>query len=320
MRNPNGYGTIVKMTGNRRKPYACRKIIGWKEDGKPIIKYLSYHRTKREAEKALKEYNDDPYRISDYTLADVYKEWYAQQALSRSDGTLAGYRGYWKKLEPLHDVKMQKIDRFVLQDFFDSTEMTEDTADRVRLLLKQLIEYAVKLCILPISALELHKAINYQPSLKTSKRGGSVFTQAELDYLWEHKDNEMVRIILVYTYTGARFAELYDLRPENCHDDHIDITHAKTEAGIRCIPLSDKVRDLLPIAPIPPHTSYWSAFKVIFPNHKPHDTRHTFISLMTEAGVDDRIIKAIVGHKPKDITGHYTHISLEAMLEAVNKI
>ena len=320
MRNPNGFGTVVKLTGNRRRPYACRKITGWKEDGRPTIKYLSYHKTKREAEKALAEYNKDPYRLSDYTLTDVYKEWYAHQALTRSDGTLAGYRGHWKRLEPLHDVKMQKLDRFTLQNYFDSVKITEDTMDRVRILLKQLIEYAVKLCILPISALNLHKAINYQANLKTSKRSGSAFTQQEIDYLWKHKDNDMARIILVYIYTGARFAELYNLRPENCHENRIEIVQAKTDAGIRIIPLCDKVQNLLPIASIPSHTAYWNAFKAIFPNHKPHDTRHTFITLMTEAGIDDRIIKAIVGHKPKDITGHYTHISFDVMLEAVNKI
>lgn len=318
MRRANGDGTIVKLTGNRRKPYACRKIIGWKENGKPIIRYISYHRTKREAEKALAEYNKDPYKIGNYTLADVYDEWYAQQ--DRSDSTLASYRSQWKKLEPLHDVKMQNLDRFELQKFFDETRLTEDSMNRLRLMLKQLFEYAVKLGILPISALNIYKAINYKPAYKTTERKGSAFTKEELDYLWNHKENDIARIILVYIYTGARYGELYNLRPEDCHDDYLDIIASKTEAGIRKIPLSDKVKSLLPIASIPAHTAYWTAFKMLFPNHKPHDTRHTFVSLMTEAGVDQRILQAIIGHRPKNVTELYTHISLETMLEAVNKI
>lgn len=318
MRRANGDGTIVKLTGNRRKPYACRKIIGWKENGKPIIRYISYHRTKREAEKALAEYNKDPYKIGNYTLSDVYEKWYAEQ--DRSDSTLASYRSQWKKLKPLHNMKMQSIDRFELQKYFDNVKLTEDSMSRLKLLIKALFDYAVKLGILPISALNIHKAINYKPAYKTTERKGSAFTKQELDYLWEHKNNDIARIILVYIYTGARYGELYNLRPEDCHEDYLDITAAKTEAGIRKIPLSDKVKSLLPIAAIPPHTSYWAAFKMLFPNHKPHDTRHTFVSLMTEAGVDQRVLQAIIGHRPRNVTELYTHISLETMLEAVNKI
>ena len=41
---------------------------------------------------------------------------------------------------------------------------------------------------------------------------------------------------------------------------------------------------------------------------------------MTEAGVDSRIVKKIVGHKTNDITDHYTHITLDAMMDAVNQM
>lgn len=319
MKRANGDGTVVKLTGNRRRPYACRKIVGWKEDGRPIIKYISYHRTKREAEKALADFNKDPYKLVDQTLEEVYKEWLALQT-DKAKGTLNGYKCMWKKLAPLHETKIRDIDRFTLQAFYDSTDMTDDMMGRVRILLKMIFEYAVKHGILPLSALNIHKAIDYHPTRKSSTRGGSAFTREELDYLWEHKDNDIVRIILVYVYTGARFAELHNLRPQDCHDDYLDIVHSKTDAGVRKIPLSDKVKNLLPIAQIPPHTTYWMAFKMLFPNHKPHDTRHTFVSLMTEAGVDKRILQAIVGHKGQDVTDEYTHISLEAMLEAVNRI
>lgn len=46
------------------------------------------------------------------------------------------------------------------------------------------------------------------------------------------------------------------------------------------------------------YNSYWmplvDALNMV---HRPHDTRHTCISLMTANGIDDRIIKKIVGHK-----------------------
>ena len=45
------------------------------------------------------------------------------------------------------------------------------------------------------------------------------------------------------------------------------------------------------------------------------------ISLLTVAGVDERIIKKIVGHAGKGVTENvYTHIEMQVLIEAINKI
>ena len=36
MKNPNGYGSVVKLSGNRRNPFAVRKTIGFNEKAHPI--------------------------------------------------------------------------------------------------------------------------------------------------------------------------------------------------------------------------------------------------------------------------------------------
>ena len=33
MKNPNGYGSVTKLSGNRRKPFWVRKTVGWNEKG-----------------------------------------------------------------------------------------------------------------------------------------------------------------------------------------------------------------------------------------------------------------------------------------------
>lgn len=324
MRNPNGYGTVVKLTGNRRKPYACRKIVGWKEDGRPIIKYISYHRTQREAEKALAEYNNDPYKLSNFTLEEVYEDWFAHQD-NKAENTRLTYKTAWRKLEPLAGMKIQSIDRFELQNFYDHAEFTSSSLRQVRNLIKMVTDYAVKRGILPISALNLHKGIDYKAKRETRYRPHSVINKQDIEKLWQNKDNNTARLMLIYIYTGLRFSELRRLEPEHIHFDqkYIEIVQAKTEAGVRIVPLSDKVLSLMPdgqIGDIPSHSTFTASFKELLPDHVPHDTRHTFISLLAEAQIDDRIIKAIVGHKSQDITQVYTHISLEVMLEAVNKI
>lgn len=64
MRRANGSGHITKLSGNRRRPYAIRKIVGWTDKGTPKYQYISYHKTQREAERALNTYINDPYTIS----------------------------------------------------------------------------------------------------------------------------------------------------------------------------------------------------------------------------------------------------------------
>ena len=56
--------------------------------------------------------------------------------------------------------------------------------------------------------------------------------------------------------------------------------------------------------------------------HLPHDGRHTFASLMDNAGANDVCIKLIMGHSMKNDTtkGTYTHKTLEELLTEVNKI
>ena len=316
----NGTGHITKLAGNRRRPFAIRKIVGWTEKGTPRYQYISYHKTKREAEKALSRYAEDPYEPCRYTLKEVYEEWYALREQDKAENTLTGYRTQWNHLEPLHDEKIQAIDRFMLQKYFDGLVLSEYALVRIRSLLKLVFDYAVKRGYLPISALNYHKAIELAPKVETRENPHNTLTKEELDYLWQNKDNEIVKIILVYIYTGLRFAELRKLTAKNVHDDYIEIKQSKTEAGNRIVPLSDKVKGLLPISEVPPHSTFITYFQKILPDHTPHDTRHTFMSLMAEAKIDDRIVKAIVGHKPTDITEHYTHYSLETLLEAVNRI
>ena len=55
--------------------------------------------------------------------------------------------------------------------------------------------------------------------------------------------------------------------------------------------------------------------------HTPHDTRHTFITKAKESGVDEYILKLIVGHAIDDITEKvYTHRTLDELKQEIEKI
>lgn len=321
MRRKNGDGTVVKMTGNRRRPWAIRKIIGWKEDGKPIIKYISYHKTKREAENALNAYNADPYQISNKTLDDLYKEWYAVQENEKAETTLRQYRIRYSHLKPIHGEKLKDIDAIMLENLYETLDITTGMLEYVQTLINLMFKYAVKRRYLPVSALNITKAINTPVKKESRKIPHKMIDKKDIDMLWRIKDqNEYAKIILVYIYTGLRYSELKNLDASDCHDNYIEIKQSKTAAGVRIVPICDKLKDVLPIIQVPPHTTFDRYFKMLLPDHAIHDTRHTFISMLTEKGVDVRTIKAIVGHSINDVTAIYTHITLDMMLEAVNQL
>lgn len=316
MKNPNGYGTIVKLAGNRRKPYACRITIGWKEDGKPKFKYLSYHHTKREAAQALAEYNKNPYSLEKKTFADIYPQWLEFQNYSHKVENK--YDNAFKRCAPLHKVYMVDLTLPKLQNFFDNITETKTSVDIMKTMIRSMINFSIKRGLLPLSMKDIMDLVDIVPRKETTEVKREVFSREEISELWKNKEEKYAKLCLFYIYTGLRFAEL---RNAEWHDNYLYISKAKSKAGIRMVPLSDKAKSLLPLpADLPGHRTYYDCLKYRY-NHLPHDTRHTFISMLTEAGVDSRLIKKIVGHATNDVTENvYTHISLETMIEAVNKI
>ena len=80
MKLPNGYGSVTKLSRNRRKPYLARVTLGWiinKETGKAVQNRVTIgtFKTKKEALQALAEYGANPYDIqnNNMTLAELYE-------------------------------------------------------------------------------------------------------------------------------------------------------------------------------------------------------------------------------------------------------
>lgn len=144
-------------------------------------------------------------------------------------------------------------------------------------------------------------------------------------------------------YTGVRISELLDLKKEDVHlsERWFYVRESKTESGIRAVPIAEKIVpffehwmaknkcDYLLSTPERQHfeyrnyyDSYWTPLMTSMSmSHRPHDTRHTCISILTVAGVSDKIIKKIVGHKGQTVTEIvYTHFEIWELIDAINKI
>lgn len=321
MKRANGSGTICKLAGTRRRPYAVKITLGYTEEGKLRYKYLSYHRTRREAENALAKYNQDPYTLSKYTFGELYEEFYAIQEKTKAPKTLGNHRAAASHLKPLFDLNVSEIDRQSLQKFFLKLNVTPSIIHNIHRTLQGTIKYGVTLGVMPLNMLDILKVIDTTPAKKGREVKHTIIAKEEREKLWKRQDEDIVRVILFYLYTGLRYAELADLLPEDIHDDYLEIKQAKTEAGVRIVPICDKIKPLLPLPEMPKYTKFNELFQEVLPSHHIHDTRHTFVTMLTECEVDLRVIQSIVGHSRKaNVTERYTHITLEKKLEAVNLI
>lgn len=162
--------------------------------------------------------------------------------------------------------------------------------------------------------------------------------------LWELKDDPFYQTVLMLIYNGCRISELLDLEKKNVHleEQYFDVILSKTENGIRKVPIADKVLPFYKAwyessdCEYLLHTddnkkftyrnykdSYWTPLiENLGMEHNPHDTRHTCISMLAEAHVDPTMIKKIVGHSgAMSLTEKvYTHLDIQSLVEAINKI
>ena len=148
--------------------------------------------------------------------------------------------------------------------------------------------------------------------------------------MWDVRDaNIYYTFILMLIDSGCRIGELLDLKKENLNleERYFKIIASKTEAGIRTAPIAEKVYpffeywyhrndcEYLLSTPEGEHfkyrnyyDSYWMPLiTTLNMTHRPHDTRHTCISMLTVAGVSDKVIKKIVGHKGQGARRLFIH-------------
>lgn len=87
MKLPNGYGSISKLSGKRRRPWVVRLTDSYSvTDGKitQSRKTLGYYETRSKALAALAEYNKKPYDIdvAGVTFAEIYELWVVGKKMS----------------------------------------------------------------------------------------------------------------------------------------------------------------------------------------------------------------------------------------------
>lgn len=350
MRLPNGYGSVIKLSGKRRKPYMVRKTAGWhydKEKDKQVQDYLviGYAPTKADGLQMLAEYNKNPLDVSaaKTTFQEVFKKWSASKFPTISVSNVNGYNASYKLCGTLNNKIFKEIRLVDLQYVVDTCGKNYPTLRKLKVLFGQMYDYAMKNDICSKDYSEFVDILKYKDR-NPNKMNRNKFTKKEIERLWEQKDDKYYQIVLMLIYTGVRISELLDLKKENVFIDeqYFDVLASKTENGIRKVPIADKVLPFFKTwyedtkSEYLLHTEngeqfkyrnyYDSYFLPLMTNlglkQTPHCCRHTCISMLAEAKVDQTTIKNIVGHSgAMTLTEKiYTHLDMKELVNAINKI
>ena len=340
MKNENGSGSVYKLKGKRKKCWIARITIGF-EGGKQKRKVIGTYETRKEAQTELLGYLNNPALYSGKTFKDVKDLWYSNYSKTVSDVTLRNVGNQLKKLEVFNNEKIKDLKLYTLQKFFDDLDSAYGSKLALRSALNMIFEFALKNEFIETNRI---KFIELGKNEKVVER--KIFTSEEIGILFNSLDSEnryikkMSYAVLILIYTGLRIGELINLKTKyvDLERNIISIVESKTNAGIRKIPISEKVIEIFKNNI--DYTSDYFFFnkrggKYNYPNflqqfqkmlellkldtHTIHDTRHTFATLLNNANANSTSIIKLIGHSDfKSTEEIYTHKDIEELRKAVN--
>ncbi|GHV43186.1 hypothetical protein FACS189490_13230 [Clostridia bacterium] len=333
MRHPNGYGSVVKLSGNRRNPFVARKTKGFDERGFPIYEIIGYYPTREAGLIALAQFNNEPWNVSQEktTLEQLFSLWLEKKAHKLGASNLSSLKSAFKHCSKFNDVKYRELRAYQMQECIDGCGAGYSTQGAIKNLFGHLDRFALELDLVSRMYSEL---LTSAPVPETSKRP---FTDEEVAALWNISGEPWVDSVLVFLYTGFRISELLDIRTAN-----VDLTAgtikggAKTKAGKdRLVPIHSRIAPLIAVRlkeseeylytlnGVKVSTGQYYAFWAVImerigAEHTVHETRHTFRSRLDSAGANKRCIDLIMGHKSLDVGERvYTHKTIEELKIAV---
>lgn len=337
MKNPNGYGSVFKLAGNRRRPWCVRITVGWTDTGKQKYKNIGYYEEREQAMIALAQYNHDPYDLDNnkITFAEVYEKWSEEKFPKISQSNIRGYKTSFNKCEALHKMKFKRIRKMHMQKVIDENDhLSYQVRMKLKTLFIQLYKFGMENDII-----EKNYAQFVDAGEETTKIIRTPFTDAEIEMLWANLDRPYVDSILIMIYSGMRIGELLILTPDDVNIKERIITGGiKKKGKKRSIPIHHKIMPLIEskmkqkyliLSPTGKQLSYNNYIQRQFTplmeklkmNHLPHDCRHTAATKLANAEINSTIIKLILGHSSDDVTERvYTHKTHQQLVEAIDKI
>lgn len=236
------------------------------------------------------------------------------------------------------DTPVLRITKVTVRDYREYRQrekktLTDATLNRDSAVLRHILYWAVDEGLLltnPLSRLKL-------PRERRVKR--SVLSVAEESKLLDAAPLHLRRMIIGALYGGLRRGEVLNQLWEDIDFDRrvLSVSKSKTPEGqLREIPIAETL--LAVIQPMrAPHglvftykgqgiADYKTAWnhvvkKALDRHFRFHELRHTFNTRLMEAGVQQEIRKALMGHSSgREVNAIYTHVEMPAKREAIRKL
>ena len=278
-RRPNGSGTVVKLSGRRRKPFCAkvtldernpvngekkRLVIGTFETYQEALNALSlYSLTKNNtiSKKEAMEIDSEVYqKVQEKmskkvpTFLDIYYILDEDEFALLSPQTQNSMHGAIKHLKKLHYLKIDQITLRMIQDVFDEDGSNHSTQVHMKTICTKVFRYAVV-------NQYIERNDDYTSYIRIAKYEESdmhrPYTINEILAL-KKADTPETHIMLIFIYTGVRINELLNINRDNihidekCDDDGTErlisymITGSKTKAGKnRIVPIHDDIKQFV---------------------------------------------------------------------------
>jgi integrase len=333
LRNPNGYGSVVKLSGNRRRPFHVRKTIGWNEKGHPIYKTLDYTKTREEGMILLATFNKDPWDIdkANITLDGLFTLWLEKKAVKLGTSNRQSLKTAYGHCKSLVGLKYTSIKAYHMQETIDLCGCGYSTQGAIKALWGHLDRFALEL---DVTMRNYSSLLQAAPIPETTK---NPFSDEEIKTIWGMQDTPWVDSILFLMYTGFRISEMLDIEAEKINLEANTITGGtKTKAGKdRVVPIHSKIQGIVERrlknnekylfsyngkrCVDATYRLFWhEIMKVAGMKHTPHECRHTFRSRLDSAGANKKCIDMMMGHKSKDVGERvYTHKTIDELRAAI---
>lgn len=343
MRNPNNYGTIKKLSGNRRRPWMVGVNPRINDKGSYSYDILGYYEDRTEAMIALAEYNKNPIDLTnkDITFEEVYKLWFddkfvnSKKQLSKSSVNVT--KAAFKNASALHKKRFADIRHADLQNVIDSSALRHASLEHIVTMFKGVYAFAMREDIIQRNHSEYVKI-----NIPDDDESGIRIDDTDVSLLWSHTDIPFVKVILIYLYTGWRATELSEMRKTSVDIEAMTMTGGKkTKAGKnRIIPVHHRIQEFVRemyesegrymIPSKDSHLSYFALRKSfnetmeacgISTKYTLHDCRHTFDSWLDDAGVPSVLRNLLMGHTGEGLDEKvYIHKTIDQLREAIEML
>ena len=336
MKHPNGYGTVAKLSGNRRKPFVVRKTIGWNDKGHPQYKTIGYFPTREDGLIALAQYNKEPWDVTQEktTLEELFELWIEKKATKLGKANRNSLKAAYRHCSTLFKKRYKEIKSYHMQEVIDGCGRGYSTQGAIKNLFGHLDRFALELDLITRCYSEL---LTSAPIPDTTKKP---FIDDEVKQVWEAADEEWVDTLLVFLYTGFRISELLAIKTENVDLEVGTIKGGtKTKAGKdRIVPIHSRIEKFI-IKRVTEGGKYLFMYKGKKINttryytiwdklmerfnmeHKTQECRHTLRSKLDSANANKVCIDLIMGHKSKDVGERvYTHKTVQELKNTIELI